>query len=198
MPHAGPGASVLAHSALRGGRQTAPRHGQAVAVRHTVLSYFIPSRVFCKVSKLAPQRQQRPVQMALHGALWLTHACRGLAYTKTLQMHQHKSLSLAPTKLRECVGNTSPEQWIARYLTQGIRELTGPEGTPALAHCTPTAVVVGLVDHDEVEPRGQTRFLSEAIQRPIGLDKRVLDHVLCGRIVATHESPCQAPRTLTV
>src|SRR5262249_5009977 len=119
MPHAGPGASVLARSALRGGRQTAgatasaqglkalPRHGQAVAVRHTVLSYCIPSCVFCKVSKLAPQRQQRPVQMALHGALWLTHACRGLAYTKTLQMHQHKSLSLAPTKLRECAGNTS-------------------------------------------------------------------------------------------
>src|SRR6266446_4594889 len=136
--------------------------------------------------------------MALHGTLRLTYACCGLAHTETLQMHQHKSLSLAPTELRECVGNTSPEQWIPRCLARGVRELAAREGTPALAHCTPTAVVVGLVYDNAVEPRGQTRFLSEPIQRPIGLNKSVLDHVLRGRLVATHESPRQTPRTLTV
>src|SRR5574341_1486959 len=112
-------------------------------------------------------------------------------------MHQHKSLSLAATELRQGVRNTSPEQRVPRGLAGGVRGLAVPEGTPGLAHVTPTAVVMSLVDDNTVEPRGQTRLLPEPIQRPIGLDKSVLDHVLCSRVVAAHESPGQAPRTLT-
>src|SRR5262249_31952356 len=108
------------------------------------------------------------------------------------------SLSLAPTELREGVSNAPSEQRIARFLPRGVWELTLPESTPGLAHRPPTAIVVRLVYDNAVEPCGQTRFLPEPIQRPIGLNKSVLDDVLCRRVIAAYESPRQAPRPLTV
>ena len=55
-----------------------------------------------------------------------------------------------------------------------------------------------LVYDNAIEPRGQTRLLSEAIQGPVCLNKSVLDYVLRCGVVTAYESPCQAPRPLTV
>src|SRR5439155_19199545 len=169
---------------------TAPLRRPALAVRPAVLSCCTPFRVLCEIGKLAAQRLQRPMQMALHGALRFLHQCRRLAHAETLQMHQYKSFLLAATELRQRLGNAAPEQGIASCRRRGLWCPAVPEGTPRLAHRTPAAVAVRLTHHNLVEPRRQTRLLPEAVKGPIGLEERFLGHILCGRIVTANESPC--------
>src|SRR5262245_56878046 len=55
-----------------------------------------------------------------------------------------------------------------------------------------------LAHHDPVKPRGQTGLLPKLAQSTIRFDERLLDHILCCRVVASNQAPRQAPRALAM
>src|SRR5262245_5787625 len=55
-----------------------------------------------------------------------------------------------------------------------------------------------LAHHDPVKPRGQTGLLPKLPQGTIRFNERLLDHILCCRVVASNQAPCQAPGALAM
>jgi hypothetical protein len=55
-----------------------------------------------------------------------------------------------------------------------------------------------LAHHDPVKPRGQTCLLSKLPQGTIRFNERLLDHILCSRVVASNQAPRQASRALAM